>query len=115
MTDATGKATLPTIAYVDESKDELDNFYGDAFESGYFSEIELVEPEENLDQLIAKLLDLEVDALVSDFNLSDDRPTAYNGADVVEAFLAKRRNFPCFIRTSFDQDAMGSSSDVNRI
>lgn len=108
-------ADLPTIAYVDESKDELSNFYGDALDSGYFGEIILVEPEEDLDQLIANLLDLNIDALVSDFNLSDDRPNAYNGADVVEGFLAKRRYFPCFIRTSFDQDAMGSSSDVNRI
>lgn len=108
-------ADLPTIAYVDESKDELSNFYGDALDSGYFAEIILVEPEDDLDRLIASLLDLKIDALISDFNLSDDRPNSYNGADVVEGFLAKRRNFPCFIRTSFDQDAMGSSSDVNRI
>lgn len=109
------ESELPTIAYVDESADELSNFYGDALDSGLFKEIILVDPEERLEDLSARLLDLEIDALVSDFNLSDDRPNAYNGVDVVEAFLAKRRDFPCFIRTSFDQDAMDSSPDVNRV
>lgn len=109
------KVDLPTIAYVDESKDERDNFYGDAYETGYFAEIHLLGPENDLKSLVDKLIELDIDALVSDFNLSDDRPNPYNGADVVEAFLARRHNFPCFIRTSFDQDAMGSSSDVNRV
>lgn len=115
MSDISLHKDLPTIAYVDESEDEQAYFYGDALDSGFFGEIYLLSPEEDLDRLVSKLADLQIDALVSDFNLSDDRPNAYNGADVVEAFLAQRRNFPCFIRTSFDQDAMGSSSDVNRV
>ena len=108
MSDSVMQQDLPTIAYVDESEDEQAHFFGDALDSGFFGQIHLLSPDEDLDRLIAKLADLQIDALVSDFNLSDDRPNAYNGADVVEAFLAQRRNFPCFIRTSFDEDPMAS-------
>lgn len=106
---------LLSIAYVDEAKDERDNFFVDAYDSGLFKEIFLLHPESNIDELVNKLLDLQIDALVTDFNLSEAGPLNYNGEQLVSAFLAVRSDFPCFIRTSYDEDALASSDDVNRV
>ncbi|SNB61983.1 MULTISPECIES: hypothetical protein [unclassified Agrobacterium] len=106
---------LPVIAYVDESADERDNFFGDAYDSGLFSEIHLLHPDDELNTLISRLVDLRIDALISDFNLGDAGQNAYTGAQVVEAFLEIRDDFPCFIRTSWDAAALKSSNDVNRV
>lgn len=105
----------PTIAYVDEEKDERDNFYGDAFDSGLFHDILLLHPEQNMESFVEKILDLGVDALVTDFNLSEAEHLGYDGEKLVAALLAARSDFPCFIRTSFDEDALRTSDDVNRV
>lgn len=106
---------LPVIAYVDESSDERDNFFQDAYDSELFSEIHLLHPDDDITVLIEKLIDLKIDALVSDFNLADAGQNMYTGAQVVEAFLEVRDDFPCFIRTSWDEAALKSSNDVNRV
>jgi len=105
----------PSIAYVDEMQDERDNFYGDAYESNLFEKIHLVHPKPNLNELVNDLIELRIDALVTDFNLSEAAPLSYNGEQLVSAFLAARSDFPCFIRTSFDDAALHSSDDVNRV
>ncbi|NOT65670.1 MAG: hypothetical protein HOP06_06560 [Methylotenera sp.] len=105
----------PNIAYVDEVEDERDNFYNDAYDSGLFSSIHILAPEPELDNLVNTLLELNIDALVTDFKLSDASPLNYNGEQLVSAFLAVRSDFPCFIRTSYDEDAFASSEDVNRV
>lgn len=105
----------PSVAYVDESSDERDNFYVDAYGSGLFSEIHRLHPDDSLDVLISQLLELQIDALVSDFRLSDANAKGYTGTDVVKAFLDIRRDFPCFVLTSFDDDAMLAASDVNLV
>lgn len=115
MTLVEPKPALPSIAYVDESEDERSNFHTDAIDSELFDQIITLHPDDKLEDLVAKLVDLRIDALISDFNLSDAGPKTYTGAEVVEAFLQVRADFPCFIMTSFAEDAMISSSDVNRV
>lgn len=105
----------PSIAYVDEVADERDNFFTDAFDSGLFEDIIVLHPESNIDDLVKKLLDLQIDALITDFNLSEAGPLDYNGEQLVSRFLSVRSDFPCFIRTSFDEAALKSSDDVNRV
>lgn len=105
----------PSIAYVDEVADERDNFFTDAFDSELFEDIIVLHPESNIDDLVKKLLDLKIDALITDFNLSEAGPLDYNGEQLVSHFLSVRSDFPCFIRTSFDEAALKSSDDVNRV
>lgn len=115
MTETVSDQAKPSIAYVDESEDERKNFHLDAYASELFSEIHTLHPDDDLNTLISRLLDLRVDALVSDFRLTDAGPKTYTGADVVAGFLEVRKDFPCFIRTSYDDDAMISSTDVNLV
>ncbi|MEM8575565.1 MAG: hypothetical protein AAGF48_13120 [Pseudomonadota bacterium] len=105
----------PNIAYVDEKDDERDNFFTDAYDSGFFAEIYRVEPLPNIEEMLAYVLSLDIDALITDFNLTEAAPLDYSGEHLVERFLEVRADFPCFIRTSYEEDALSSSADVNRV
>ena len=105
----------PNIAYIDEKDDERDNFFTDAFDSELFGEIYRVEPLQNIDEMLELILSLDIDALITDFNLTEAAPLEYSGEQLVERFLAVRADFPCFIRTSYEEDALSSSADVNRV
>jgi uncharacterized protein YdeI (YjbR/CyaY-like superfamily) len=37
----------------------------------------------------------------------------YNGVDLVEEFQSIRNNFPCFVLTALDDEAVNNSNDVN--
>ena len=70
---------------------------------------------QNIDEMLAYILSLDIDALITDFNLTEAAPLEYSGEQLVERFLAVRAEFPCFIRTSYEEDALSSSADVNRV
>lgn len=106
---------LPTIVYVDENLDALEDFGIDAKRSGLFSSVVLLSPEPRLDDMIAALMELKFEALVSDFRLADAAPVDYNGAQLVERFGQVRQDFPCFIRTSYEHEALHEADDVNTV
>lgn len=105
----------PTIVYVDENDDALEDFFIDAKKSGLFSEIVLLRPKPRLDEMISDLVELKFEALVSDFRLADAAPVDYNGAQLVERFGQVRHDFPCFIRTSYEHEALHEADDVNTV
>ena len=105
----------PNIAYIDEKDDERDNLFTDAFDSELFAEIYRVEPLQNIDEMLAYILSLDIDALITDFNLTEAAPLEYSGEQLVERFLAVRAEFPCLIRTAYEEDALSSAADVNRV
>lgn len=105
----------PSIAYVDEQADERDNFFGDAYDSELFENIYPIAPDPDINVTLAQLMELKIEALVTDFNLSDAAPLGYSGEDLVARFLTIRKEFPCFIRTSWEEDALRMSADVNRV
>lgn len=115
MADAAAGEVRPVIAYVDEDEDALEDFQIDADKSKFFREVIVLKPEARLDDMVEALLALPIDALVSDFRLSDASPVEYDGGRLVAAFLATRADFPCFIRTSWDNDALHGTDDVNRV
>jgi len=105
------------IAYIDESNDELIRFQqrmDDTFE--VFATL----PQPNLDEFVHELLTLNVKAFVADFRLNEYRSDtqgtiAYNGAELIEALLSIRQGFPCFVLTSYDNDAVTEIGDVNYV
>ncbi len=109
------KVQLPSIAYVDEIEGARDDFFTDAFQSELFKEIYTLAPEATLEQMIDKLFDLQIDAVISDFQLTEAGPVDYNGETLVDAILARRARFPCFIQTSFDDAALQAADDINRV
>lgn len=115
MVETASTVPLPLIAYVDEDEDALTDFLIDAEKSGLFHDVIVLKPEPRLVDMMEKLLALPIDALVSDFRLADASPVEYDGGRLVQAFLEARVNFPCFIRTSWDDDALNGTDDVNRV
>lgn len=115
MVNASTGKVLPVIAYVDEDEDALEDFQIDADNCKLFREVIVLKPEARLGDMVGALLALPIDALVSDFRLSDASPVEYDGGMLVTEFLAARTGFPCFIRTSWNNDALHGSDDVNRV
>jgi len=105
----------PTIVYVDENEDAREDFYIDARKSGLFHEVIILAPEPSLEDMVNELLQIKFEALISDFRLADASPADYDGNQLVEAFLRVRSGFPCFIRTSYDNEALHAADDVNRV
>lgn len=105
----------PSIAYIDEYEDARADFFTDAYQSGLFEEVHTLPPEPTLAGMIEIIFDLGVDAVISDFQLTDAGPVEYNGELLVEAIVQRRAGFPCFIQTSVDDDALHAADDVNRV
>ncbi|MBY7831081.1 hypothetical protein KW441_21035 [Vibrio fluvialis] len=103
------------ILYVDEQRDQLDDFQADAELSELFEEVITLEPQKELAQMVNEIMALKVDAVISDFNLSEAAIVNYNGDELLNAIQSIRFNFPCFLRTSYEDDAVSYSSDVNRV
>lgn len=114
MTEVTGD-DLPTIVYVDENEDALEDFYIDAKKSKLFAQIILLKPLPHLEAMLETLQGIKFEALVSDFRLADAAPVDYDGAQLVDRFGEIRIGFPCFIRTSYEQEALHAADDVNTI
>jgi hypothetical protein len=107
--------SLPIIVYVDEDEDAREDFQVDADKTNLFAQVLVLSPEVRLADMVEHLLALPIDALVSDFRLSAAYPVEYDGGQLVAAYLAAKDDFPCFIRTSWDNDALHGTDDVNRV
>ncbi|WOC26257.1 hypothetical protein LY624_17115 [Pseudoalteromonas sp. N1230-9] len=103
------------ILYVDEETDQLADFQADAELSDLFDQVLTIEPRQNLAEMVDEILTLKVDAVISDFALNEAAIVDYNGDQLLNAIQSVRHNFPCFLRTSFEDDAVSHSSDVNRV
>lgn len=114
MVESADKAK-PSIAYIDEIEDARADFLTDAWQSGLFEEVHVLPPEPTLNEMLDKLAHLGVDAVISDFRLTEAGPVEYNGERLLEALSARRAGFPCFIQTSRPEEALQVADDVNRV
>lgn len=115
MNNEIENTNLPVIVYVDEDQDAREDFYIDGKQTSMFNEILILSPYPKIQDMVDFLLELKFEALISDFRLSDASPIEYNGSQLVDAFLEVRKGFPCFIRTSYDNEALHAANDVNRV
>jgi hypothetical protein len=105
------------IAYIDESRDEITKFQRRVYEA--FDVLDFL-PKGDLDNFVDELLNSGADAFVSDFRLNEYRNDVkeaiqYSGADLIETLLNIRQEFPCFVLTSYDNDAVQRMTDVNYV
>jgi len=105
------------IAYIDESRDDIAKFQRrvyDAFDVLVFL------PKGDFNSFVEELLNSDAEAFISDFRLNEYRndvkeAIGYSGADLIEALLRMRNEFPCFVLTSHDSDAIQHMTDVNYV
>jgi HPt (histidine-containing phosphotransfer) domain-containing protein len=101
------------IAYVDESDTDTRKFQ--RFSYNYFEVIPII-PNDSIEETCNTILESHVDAIISDFDFSEQLSTVhYDGTDLVSLFLKKREDFPVFILTSYEDDAISKGEDVNII
>lgn len=108
------------ILFIDEEKDTLEDF--EEFVEDFPSKVELKPltsfPLASKDEMIEHIIKLAPDALVVDFRLNEMKNDIkynipYNGVDLVEEYQSIRNNFPCFVLTALDDEAVNQSEDVN--
>jgi len=108
------------LLFIDEQQGDIDDFkdYVEKSTSKENIHIESEFPLEDLDEMIDVIFGHNPDALITDFMLNEYKETIkynvpYNGVELVNKILEIREGFPCFVITSFDDDAVKISEDVN--
>jgi HPt (histidine-containing phosphotransfer) domain-containing protein len=101
------------VAYIDEAEEDIRRFQRFAY--NFFEVIPFI-PKESIDETCNAILESHVDAVISDFEFSEQLSDIhYDGTNLVSLILKKRENFPVFILTSFEDDAVSKGEDVNII
>lgn len=106
------------VLFIDEEKRQQDEFAD--FMDNYQDKIELfcLYPLPTLGETIEMIDELHPDAIVSDFKLNDIKENikynvSFDGSELMDAYLDERPGFPCFVLTSFDDQAIYKSHDLN--
>lgn len=106
------------IIFIDEEKNQHNSFadYMDRYED----KVDLVcmYPAKCIEDTIEQVDEYHPDAIISDYKLNDIKENIkynvpFNGSELMDAYLQERPEFPCFVLTSFDDEAVNSSHDVN--
>lgn len=108
------------IIFIDEEKDAIDAFkdYIEDYKNDTNIEVKDYYPLGNIDEMIDIIIKENPDALVTDYNLNEKKTAikynvCYDGVELAQAFISIRSGFPVFITTSYDDNAIKESNDVN--
>jgi len=99
------------VAYIDEDESDIRRFR--RFADDFFNVIPLI-PDRDIERTVFNIFEQKVDAIIADFELSEQNVSIhYNGAELVRFILEEREQFPVFILTSYEEDAVSKGDDVN--
>jgi len=109
-----------SILFIDEESTQHDQFMD------YFEQVcpEIVPqcefPLPTINEMLQRIEELCPDAVVTDFRLNEVRVdihynVKYDGIELINAIHEQREGFPCFVITSFDDEAINGSDDVNMV
>jgi hypothetical protein len=104
------------ILYVDEVDSERRRFKTYIYNNDINQEFTTIAPEIDfeLEVFLEKILSENYDAIISDHKLNEENSNIqFDGIDLIEAILKRRIDFPCFILTSYDDEAVRDGDDVN--
>lgn len=110
------------LLYIDESQEDIDDFldYLESKDTNSNFSITSLFPAQTLEEMVEIIFEEKADAIVVDFKLNDLKSSIkynvpYNGVELTERILEIKKDFPCFVITSFDNDAIRVSRDVNLV
>lgn len=103
------------VVYIDEVDSEIRSFKRSVkLRANEKFDISVVKPKPTIESTVSKIINQFADAVVADFRLSEEAPEVhYNGSTIIEEILKIRKDFPVFILTSFEDDAIDKGFDVN--
>lgn len=104
------------ILYVDEVPYDRRRFqkyiYDHDGEKKFITDAPEIDAEMNV--FLEKIMLENYDAIITDHKLNEENAAIqYDGIDLVDAILKQRIDLPCFILTSFDDEAVRDGNDVN--
>ena len=109
------------IVFIDEEKEQQE-WFEEYFDSHKKDETSIISifPGASMEDMICTLDEQHPDAIIADFLLNEIKEdikhnVPYNGVYLVQTYQYRRPEFPCFILTSKDEDALNESSDVNMV
>lgn len=108
------------ILFIDEEAESIEAFLDYVENTNASDKIEVIieYPQETKEEMIDSIIKINPDAVITDFMLNEYKETIkynvpYNGVELVKSFVELREGFPCFVLTSFDDNAIRQSEDVN--
>lgn len=103
------------VAYIDEMDSDIRSFKRSVLlRANEKFDVVSIKPKADIHETVSLIFENFVDAVVADFRLSEEDPTIhYNGSDLIKEVLFIREDFPVFILTSFEDDAVDKGFDVN--
>ena len=103
------------VAYIDEVDRDIRSFKRSVLlRANVKFDVITVKPKSSIEDTVSEVFEQYADAVVADFRLSEEDPKVhYNGSDVIKQVLETRKDFPVFILTSFEDDAIDKGFDVN--
>ena len=107
---------MAELVYVDEQESQANQVVRSAVASGHFAEdqVAAVLPEPTLEATIESILAHHCRALIADYRLSEHMAEVeFNGAELVREYQRRFDRFPCFVATSFAEEAIQESIDTN--
>lgn len=109
---------MAELVYIDEQRAQAGQVLRSAVASGEFTrdQVWAIAPEGTLEDTIQQIVELHCKVLITDYRLSDHKPDVeFNGADLVRAFRDRFIDFPCFVTTSFPDQAIDETLDTNMV
>lgn len=102
------------IIFIDEDKAQLKKFkrYTKGFDR---LNVDAIEPPEHKEEIVDKVVEEDIAAVVCDFDLKEKKTIDYYGSEVIQDILKAKPNFPVFIFTSHKEDALIFSETVHYV
>ncbi len=104
------------ILFVDEVEADIRRFQRYVHRKDIDNKFELVveTPENTLENFMSKINNENFDAIITDHKLHEENANiSFDGIDLVREILKEKIDFPCFVLTSFDDEAVVNGDDVN--
>lgn len=104
------------ILFVDEVESDIRRFQRYIHKKDVDTKFELITltPENTLENFLEVIQGENFDAIITDHKLHEENANIeFDGIELVRAILNEKHDFPCFVLTSFDDEAVVNGDDVN--
>jgi DNA-binding NarL/FixJ family response regulator len=104
------------ILFVDEVEADIRRFQRYVYKNDIdkFFELITMTPENSLENFMKEIKEENFDAIITDHKLHEENACiSFDGIDLVREIFKEKVGFPCFVLTSFDDEAVENGDDVN--
>ena len=106
------------IMFIDEESTQHDEFENHFEKYWPEANVRCIFPSSTLNEMLEEIEQWQPNAIVVDFQLNDKKTdikynVCYNGVELLKEIQLQKWDFPCFVITSYDDEAVADSNDVN--